>query len=159
MEWLIDLLRANPLLLLFAVVALGYPLGRLKIGGSGLGVASVLFAGLAIGALDPDLKLPETVYQLGLVLFVYTIGLSNGRSFFASFRRRGLRDVAFVAGTLACAAFLTWGAFAGFGLSPGMAAGLFTGTGRSRCTTVPSPNWPPPFSPQHWTPPVIPVAS
>jgi putative transport protein len=57
---LVDLLRANPLL--FAVVALGYPLGRLKIAGGGLGVASVLFAGLAVGALDPDLKLPEVVY-------------------------------------------------------------------------------------------------
>lgn len=128
MDRLIELLRANPLLLLFVVVAIGYPLGRITIAGSNLGVASVLFAGLAVGALDPALKLPETVYQLGLVLFVYTIGLANGRGFFASFRRQGLRDAALVVGALACAAVLATAAFAGLGLSPGLAAGLFAGS-------------------------------
>ena len=38
----------NPLLLLFLVAAIGYPLGRLKICGSSLGVAAVLFVGLAM---------------------------------------------------------------------------------------------------------------
>ena len=74
---MIQLLLDNPLLLLFVVAAIGYLLGRIKIGGSSLGVAAVLFAGLAIGSLHPDLKLPELIYQLGLVLFVYTIGLSS----------------------------------------------------------------------------------
>src|SRR6185503_19566343 len=68
----------NPLLLLFAVVAVGYPLGRIRVGGFSLGVAGVLFAGLAAGALHSNLELPELIYQLGLVLFVYTIGLANG---------------------------------------------------------------------------------
>ena len=108
---MIELLRANPLLLLFVVAALGYPLGRIKIGGVSLGVAAVLFAGLAIGALDPDLKLPELVYQLGLVLFVYPVGLSSGRGFVASFRRKGLRDNLFVAAMLVFAAILTAGAY------------------------------------------------
>lgn len=125
---LVDLLHANPLLLLFAVVALGYPLGRIKIAGSSLGVASVLFAGLAVSALDPALKLPDIVYQLGLVIFVYTVGLANGRTFFASFRRQGLRDGAFVVGMLAFAAALATAAFAGLGLSPGLAAGLYAGS-------------------------------
>ncbi|MEW5989548.1 MAG: transporter, partial [Chloroflexota bacterium] len=56
---MLQLLLDNPLLLLFVVAAVGYPLGRLKIGGSSLGVAAVLFVGLAIGSLHPDLKLPE----------------------------------------------------------------------------------------------------
>ena len=83
---MIQLLLDN-LLLLFIVAAIGYPLGQIKIRGSSLGVAAVLFVGLAIGSLHPDLKLPEIVYLLGLVLFVYTIGLSSGPGFFASFRR------------------------------------------------------------------------
>lgn len=128
MDRLIDLLRANPLLLLFAVVALGYPLGRITVAGSSLGVAAVLFVGLAAGALDPDLKLPEVVYQLGLVLFVYTIGLANGRGFFATLRRQGLRDAGFVAGALGFAALLASAAFVGLGLSPGLAAGLYAGS-------------------------------
>lgn len=81
MQAFIQLLLNNPLLLLFVVAALGYFLGKIKIRGSSLGVAAVLFVGLAFGALHPDLKLPEIVYLLGLVLFVYTIGLSSGQAF------------------------------------------------------------------------------
>jgi putative transport protein len=53
---MIQLLIDNPFLLLFVVAAVGYPLGRIKIAGSSLGVAAVLFVGLAVGALDPNLK-------------------------------------------------------------------------------------------------------
>ncbi|HET7376282.1 MAG TPA: transporter, partial [Anaerolineae bacterium] len=61
---MIQLLIDNPLLLLFAVAAIGYPLGRIKFRGGSLGVAAVLFTGLAIGSLHPDLKLPEIIYLL-----------------------------------------------------------------------------------------------
>lgn len=128
MDTMIGLLRDNPLLLLVTVIALGYPLGRIAIGGSSLGVAAILFAGLAVGALSPDLKLPEVVYQLGLALFVYTVGLSNGRAFFASFGRRGLRDLLLVLGVLLLAAALAAAARALLGLSPALAAGMFAGS-------------------------------
>jgi putative transport protein len=118
----------NPLLLLIAIVVIGYPLGHLAIGGSSLGVAAVLFAGLAVGALSPDLKLPEVVYQLGLVLFVYTVGLSNGRAFFASFRRRDQRHALLTLGVLLLAAALAAAARAALGLSPALAAGMFAGS-------------------------------
>jgi putative transport protein len=121
-------LTSNPLLLLFIVIAVGYPVGRLRVGGFHLGVAAVLFTGLAAGALHPDLKLPELVYQLGLVLFVYTVGLANGATFLASFRRRGLRDAAFVALLLTAAAGLVAGVAQLLGLNPGQAAGLFAGS-------------------------------
>lgn len=60
--------------------------------GFSFGVAAVLFVGLGFGALHPDMALPDIVYILGLVLFVYTIGLRSGPSFFASFKKSGLRD-------------------------------------------------------------------
>src|SRR5512147_2449362 len=91
MDSLRQVLIANPLLLLFLVCAIGYPLGQFRVAGASLGVGAVLFVGLAIGSLDPALKLPEIIYLLGLVLFVYTVGLSSGASFFASLRGRGLR--------------------------------------------------------------------
>ena len=62
---MIQLLIDNPLLLLFLVAAVGYLVGRIKIGGVNLGVAAVLFVGIAAGALHPDLKLPEIIYILG----------------------------------------------------------------------------------------------
>ena len=38
----------SPLLLLFSIIAVGYPLGRIKVGGFSLGVAAVLFATLSL---------------------------------------------------------------------------------------------------------------
>lgn len=118
----------NPLLLLFAVAAIGYAIGRITIGGNSLGVAAVLFTGLAIGSLSPDLKLPELVYQFGLVLFVYTVGLSSGPNFLAALRRKGIRDNLFVAGLITCAAIMTALAQQLLGLKPSLAAGMFAGS-------------------------------
>lgn len=125
---MIEILLANPLLLLLIIAAIGYPLGRIKIRGSSLGVAAVLFVGLAVGSLHPDLKTPEIIYQFGLLLFVYTIGLSSGPGFFASFRRKGLRDNLFIASLLVGAALLTGGLSLLLGLKPTFAAGLYAGS-------------------------------
>jgi AspT/YidE/YbjL antiporter-like protein len=94
-----------------------------------LGVGAVLFAGLAIGALDASLRLPEIVYLLGLVLFVYTVGLANGASFVATLvRGRGLRINALVVAVLIVMAGLTLVAQRVLHLSPPMAAGMFAAT-------------------------------
>ena len=54
----VRLLTQNPLLLLFLVAAIGYPLGRVRVRGTQLGVAAVLFVGLGAGAIDAALALP-----------------------------------------------------------------------------------------------------
>lgn len=125
---MIQFLIDNPLFVLFLIAAIGYPLGRIKIQGSSLGVAAVLFVGLAIGALDPNIKLPEVLYQLGLVLFVYTIGLSSGPGFFASLRRKGLRDNLFIAVMLLVATGLTIIVHYALRLPATVSAGIFTGS-------------------------------
>ncbi len=125
---MIQLLIDNPLLLLFVVAAIGYPLGQIRIRGSSLGVAAVLFAGLGVGALHPDLKLPEIVYSLGLVLFVYTVGLSSGPGFFASLQRKGLRYNLLVVGVILFAAGLVVVAHFLLQLKPTLTAGLFAGS-------------------------------
>ncbi|MBX7120108.1 MAG: transporter [Gemmatimonadaceae bacterium] len=120
-------LASSPLLLLFLIAAIGYPLGRLRLGRTQLGVSAVLFTGLAFGAADPALRLPDTVAQLGLVLFVYTVGLASGPAFFDALRRKGLGTAALVAGLLLGAASLTVLLGRWLGLSAGLTAGLFTG--------------------------------
>lgn len=125
---MIQLLIDNPLLLLFVVAAIGYPLGQIKIRGINLGVAAVLFAGLAVGALHPDLKLPEIVYTLGLILFVYTVGLSSGPGFFASLQRQGLRYNLLVVGMILLAAAITAIAHFLLQLQPTITAGVFAGS-------------------------------
>jgi putative transport protein len=126
-----SLLADNPLLLLFVVSALGFLAGRVEIGGFHLGVAAVLFAGLGVGSLHPDLKLPEFVPLFGLVLFVYTVGLSSGPGFFASLGRRGLRDALFVAGVLLAGAGLAVALSRAAGLGSAFTAGLFAGASTS----------------------------
>ena len=127
MEFVIDLLVEQPLLLLFIVMALGYALGEIKIKGTGLGVAAVLFVGLAFGALDERLTLPPLVVTLGLVLFVYSVGLASGPGFFASFSRNGLRDNLLVAGALIFAALIVVVEHFVLGFKPSISAGIFTG--------------------------------
>lgn len=92
----------HPLLLLFAVVALGYPISKIKVAGASFGIASILFAGIALGAIvvRPDLdpavrrdlsKEMKLVYELGLAIFVYAMGLSIAHRFWKAFSREGLR--------------------------------------------------------------------
>ncbi len=124
---MIQILIDNPLLLLFLVSALGYLLGQVRFFGTSLGIAAVLFVGLFFGALDPALKLPEIIYLLGLVLFVYTVGLSSGAGFFASFRRDGLRYNIFGFSMLLFAAGLVVAIYYALRLTPAISAGLFAG--------------------------------
>lgn len=88
---MLDLLAQNPLLLLFTIIGLGYLIGNINIAGFKLGVAAVLFVGIFFGAIDRRLSLPDHIYIIGVVLFVYSMGLQAGHGFFASFRKRGLR--------------------------------------------------------------------
>ena len=125
---MIAVLEDSPLLLLFLVAALGYLLGRIRVAGFGLGVAAVLFVGLGVSSLDPDLKLPELVGSLGLVLFVYTIGTAAGPGFFASFRRRGLTHNALALGLLLVAAALTASLHWVLHLDAPLVAGTFAGS-------------------------------
>lgn len=84
---------AFSLLALVSVSALGLALGSVRVRGIGLGVAGVLFAGLVFGhfGLVPDAQVLHFTRDLGLVLFVFTIGLQVGPTFFDSLRARGRR--------------------------------------------------------------------
>ena len=128
MQIVLDVLRSNPLLLLFIIAGIGYPLGRIKIGGIRFGVAAVMFVGLAIGALDPELRLPDFVYTLGLVLYIYNVGLSSGSMFFSSIKKRGIPLILLVLGSIAFAAGLSAIAKIAFSLNGTHATGIFTGS-------------------------------
>lgn len=121
------LLREQPLLLLFAVVAVGYFVERLPWVRRTLGVAAVLFVGLIFGAVDPELRIPRELYELGLVLFVYTIGLSCGPNFFRTFKE-GLAGNALAAIVILASALIVVLMFRLFGLSGRTAAGFFAGS-------------------------------
>lgn len=118
----------NPILLLFVVAAIGYWVGSIKFRGSSLGVASVLFVGLLFGSLSPELRIPDVITFLGLTMFVYTVGLSSGPSFFSLFRQRGSRDLIFVFAMTTFSASVTVGLHFLFLFDASTTAGLFAGS-------------------------------
>jgi len=124
---LAHMLAASPILTLFVVIGLGWLLGQLEWRGFRLGVAGVLFVGLAVGALGPAVLIPEIVSSLGLVIFVYTIGIQAGPAFFSSFRARGYRQTLLAIAVLIFGAALTAGLARPLHLTPERRAGLYTG--------------------------------
>lgn len=88
-----DLLRGLRRRLPTLVCAAGMAAGSIKFKGIGLGGAAVLFMGIFVAQFSQPIE-PHTlsfVREFGLVLFVFTIGLSLGPGFFASLRAEGLR--------------------------------------------------------------------
>ncbi len=75
-------LTSQPLLALFFTIAAGYLLGAASVKGLALGSGAVLFVGLAVGALAPKLVLPPMLGNLGLLLFLYGVGIAYGAQFF-----------------------------------------------------------------------------
>ena len=123
-----QLLSTNPLLLLFIVAAIGYLIGNIKIFGANLGVAAVLFVGLFFGMISPNYNVPPIIFQIGLVFFVYSVGLSSGPAFFQSFKRNGLRDFTFILVMLTLSAVVAVWMHYLFGFSRSLTTGIYAGS-------------------------------
>lgn len=127
MHSFIELLAATPLLLLFLIIGLGYLFGSVRIAGFSLGPSAVLFTGIALGSLDPRLRLPDIIYLLGLILFVYTVALQSGSAFFSSFNRRGILTNLFALSMMMGGALLTIAAWRLFGMDGATLVGVYCG--------------------------------
>ena len=123
-----ELMEQNPLLLLFVVASIGYFIGNIRVKGISLGVAAVLFTGLIFGALNTDLTIPSIITNLGLVLFVYSIGLKSGPAFFKSYKNNGLRDFTFIVAMLLFSGLVAGGLFFMMDISAAMITGAYAGS-------------------------------
>src|SRR5262245_64694834 len=134
MEWISALLNSQPFIAVFLAIGLGYAVGNIKVAGFSLGVGAVLFVGLLIGVIAPKSAPPAIVGLLGLVLFLYVIGIQYGVEFFrgpaspAGIKANILALVAVIAGAIGgilCAHYM------GFGIdfALGIFAGSLTSTG------------------------------
>lgn len=98
MDWIQNLLFnttsvAHTVILYAFVIAAGVFLGKIKVFGVSLGVTFVLFVGLLAGHFGfvAEKNILHFVQEFGLILFVYSIGLQVGPSFFSSFKKGGMR--------------------------------------------------------------------
>ena len=75
------------------VIAIGVILGKVKIFGISLGATFVLFCGIFFGHLGVivDEATLRFIQEFGLILFIFSIGLQVGPSFFSSFKREGIQ--------------------------------------------------------------------
>ena len=98
MEWLWNLMTnhesvAYTVIVYSVVIAVGVALGKVKFFGISFGIAWVLFAGIAMAEMgftvNPHIQ--HFIKEFGLILFVYTIGLQVGPSFFSAFKREGIK--------------------------------------------------------------------
>jgi len=98
MDWIKTLLFdtesiAHLLLLYSFVIAVGVLLGKLKFRGVSFGVAFILFTGIVVAhfGFTGNIKTISFIQDFGLILFVYSLGLQVGPSFFSSFLKGGVR--------------------------------------------------------------------
>ena len=83
---------AHTLLLFAFVIATGLWLGRFKIKGVSIGTTWILFLGILLShfGFRGDPTALAFMKDLGLILFVFSIGLQVGPGFFQSFRKGGV---------------------------------------------------------------------
>lgn len=126
LDWLVELLRTQPVLLLFTLLVLGYVIGGISIKGFSLGpVAGVLFAGIFFG--HEGLRITPGAQAVGFALFIFSVGYQAGPRFFSALKADGIKYFLLslvVASTAVAVALLAAHLLA---LQPGVAAGLLAG--------------------------------
>lgn len=96
MDWLVELITgtgiAHAIMVLALVISMGLLLGKIKIFGISLGTTWILFFGIFLGhlglAIDPNVL--HFLKEFGLILFIFSIGMQVGPSFFSSFKQGGI---------------------------------------------------------------------
>ena len=120
---------AHSVLILALVISLGVALGKLKIAGVKLGVTWILFVGIAFSHFGMTLNehLLHFLKEFGLILFVYSIGLQVGPSFFSSFKKGGIQLNMFATGIVLLGVLITYVIYLITGLPITTMVGILSG--------------------------------
>lgn len=133
MNWLIDIFTeqsyTQAILVLSLICVIGLLCNKLQFKGISLGVTFVFFAGILAGhfglAVNPQML--ALAQNFGLVLFVYTLGLQVGPSFFPSLKKGGIKLNILAFAVLLSGTALTMLVSRLTGISTPVATGLLTG--------------------------------
>ncbi len=113
------------LFILFFILTFGTIIGSLSFKGFSLGSAGVLFVALVFGHFGKTIH--KEIMDIGLILFVYSVGLSAGPGFLRSFRKDGIKfiSVALIITVIGAIISVIFGFI--FRLSPSLIVGIYTG--------------------------------
>ncbi len=126
MDWFVTTLRENPELAIFLTLAIGFVLGRIRVGSFRLGnVVGTLLAGVLVGQLA--IPIAPVVKTTFFALFLFATGYKVGPQFFRGLKKAALTQVLLTA--VLCVTSLIVAVIASklMGYDVGTAAGLLAG--------------------------------
>jgi putative transport protein len=126
MSWFVEGLRHNPELAVFLTLALGFLIGKLRIGSFSFGtVVGTLLAGVLVGQLN--IQVPAIVKTVFFDLFLFTTGYKVGPQFFRGLKKDALSQVAVTVVLCVTCLVAAFTAAKLLGYDMGTAAGLLAG--------------------------------
>lgn len=126
MDYLVDILRQNPVIPIFLTMGLGFWIGGLKYKSFSFGpVTATLIIGVIIGQIGFEIS--ETVKALAFMLFLFAIGYSVGPQFFRSLKGDGLKMIWFALVEAVIIVSVTVGICSLMGYNKGITTGMFAG--------------------------------
>ena len=116
---------ARTVVMIFAIAALGYVVGAIKIKGISLGSSAIFLVALVFGHFG--VTFPAAMQTAGMVLFIASVGISAGPTFAGNLRRHGAAYVLLclltaLTGAALCVAIIRFA-----GIETPIAMGLMTG--------------------------------
>src|SRR3954470_17419477 len=126
MNYVTNALREHQELAVFLTLAIGFLIGRVKIGSFSLGTTvGTLLAGVAIGQLG--IQVPAVVKYVFFDLFLFTTGYKVGPQFFRALKKDALPQVALTLVLCVTCLFAAFTAAKLLGYDMGTASGLLAG--------------------------------
>jgi putative transport protein len=130
-----EIIGTQPILTAFLAIGLGYLVGQISVGSFSLGVGAVLFVGLALGAFAPKAQITGPIGLIGLIMFLYGVGILYGRQFFEGMSGAAGRKYNFLALVAVVVGLLVaLGLGQMFGVKIGHTLGIFAGSMTSTAT-------------------------
>ncbi|WP_052444678.1 aspartate:alanine exchanger family transporter [Flammeovirga sp. OC4] len=131
MEMFLTLLQSD-YVALFAIIAFGILLGKISVKGVSFGLSAVIFVAMFYGYLMnalgfEDFAIPGIIQKIGLLLFIFTIGMQAGPSFFEAFKSQGSKLIILATLSVVSGGLVTFILGITFDIDFKIAVGLLTG--------------------------------
>lgn len=115
----------NTVTILFAVIALGYLIGRITIKDINLGSSGVILVALVFGHFG--FTIPKDIQNIGLICFVTAVGYIAGPVFFRNFKKKAFSYIGIGVTIISIGTLICIGAIVFFDLPAALATGLMCG--------------------------------
>lgn len=116
---------------LFIIIGIGIILGKVSFKGLSLDSSAVIFVAMFYGYImfsqGVEFSLPPIIQQTGLLLFIFTIGMQAGPTFFEVYKSQGTKLISLAFLTVVIGAITTFTLAIFFNVDHKIAVGLFSG--------------------------------